>query len=233
MIFEQLYESQSGTYTYLLADEKTREAVLIDPVLDDFQRYVVLLEERDLKLKYTFETHVHADHITAAAKLRERFGSCSVLHEDAGVACADKLVRDGDQLHVGDLAFTVLHTPGHTDSDVSYLMGNKVFTGDTLLIGGCGRTDFQQGDAGKMYDSITYKLYTLPSDTVVYPGHDYHGRLSSTIESEKQNNQRINGDTGRQGFIQLMTNLDLPQPSQIDKALPANTLCGRDVVEEG
>lgn len=227
MLFRQLFDAETGTYTYLLADPQTREAVLIDPVLEQVDRDAALLEELGLKLVYTLETHVHADHITGADRLRERLGSRSVVHKNGGAECADVLVDDGDVLEVGSLRIEVRYTPGHTNGDVSYVVGDRVFTGDSLLIGGCGRTDFQQGDPGRLYDSIHNKLFTLPDDTLVYPGHDYQGRRVSTIAQEKETNARLGGGRSRDSFIELMNALALPYPRKIDVSLPANRECGR------
>ncbi|BBL71201.1 MBL fold metallo-hydrolase [Methylogaea oryzae] len=226
MIFRQLFEADTSTYTYLIACERTREAALIDPVLSEMDQYLAVLKELDLKLAYTLETHVHADHITASGKLREVLGSRSVVHRDGGAQCADILVDDGDTLSVGDLQIEVRHTPGHTNGCVSYVMADRVFTGDALLIGGCGRTDFQQGDPGKLYDNIHGKLFSLPPETLVYPGHDYQGNTVSTIGREMAENPRLGGGKQRDEFIQLMTNLNMAYPRHIDRALPANQACG-------
>lgn len=228
MIFRQLFEPDTSTYTYLLGCERTRRAVLIDPVAGEVDSYIALLGHLDLKLVYTLETHVHADHITGSGLLRERLGSKSVVHRDAGAKCADLLVTDGVLLQVGDLEFLVRHTPGHTDGCVSYVMADRVFTGDALFIGGCGRTDFQQGDAGRLYDSIHQKLFCLPPDTLVYPGHDYTGNTVSTVRQERDKNPRLGGGRSREEFIEIMNALDLPYPKYIDQALPANQACGRE-----
>lgn len=227
MIFRQIFEPDTATFTYLLGCAKTRRAVLIDPVAEDTDRYVALLRDLGLTLFLTFETHVHADHITGAGQLRERLGSKSVVHRDAGALCADLLVTDGVPLQVGDLEFVVRHTPGHTSGCVSYVMADRVFTGDTLFIGGCGRTDFQQGDAGKLYDSVHQKLFVLPPDTLVYPGHDYAGNTVSTIRQEVTRNPRLGGGKTRDEFIAIMAALELPYPRYIETALPANQACGR------
>lgn len=227
MIFRQLFEPDTCTYTYLLGCERTRRAVLIDPVASEADAYTQLLKDQGLRLVYTLETHVHADHITAAGILRETLGSKSVVHRDAGAMCADLLVTDGVPLQVGDLEFRVLHTPGHTNGCLSFAMADRVFTGDALFIGGCGRTDFQQGDAGRLYDSIHRKLFTLPPDTLVYPGHDYAGNAVSTIGQELRKNPRLGGGKTREQFIEIMQGLDLPYPKYIDAALPANQACGR------
>ncbi|OFD26319.1 Zn-dependent hydrolase, partial [Acinetobacter baumannii] len=177
-------------------------------------------------LIYTLDTHVHADHITAADLLRERFHCKSVLHRNSEVSCGDILITDGCMLKVGNLSIEARYTPGHTNACTSYLVGNMIFTGDALLIDGCGRTDFQQGNAGTLYDSIHKQLFSLPDETIVYPGHDYKGRLSSTIGYERLNNSRLGQNRSREDFIELMNNLNLPYPKQIDKALPANQACG-------
>jgi glyoxylase-like metal-dependent hydrolase (beta-lactamase superfamily II) len=188
--------------------------------------YVELLQNLNLKLIYTLETHVHADHITGAALLRETLGSKSVVHRDGGAQCADLLVSDGVLLQVGDLEIEVRHTPGHTEGCVSYVMADRVFTGDALLIDGCGRTDFQQGDAGRLYDSITGKLFSLPPDTLVYPGHDYQGNTVSSIKQEIAKNARLGHGRSRDEFIALMQELKLDYPKHIARALPANQSCG-------
>lgn len=227
MIFRQLFEPDTCTYTYLLGCERSRRAVLIDPVADEVGAYMALLGQLNLTLLYTMETHVHADHITGSGLLRENLGSKSVVHRDAGAMCADLLVTDGVLLQVGDLEFMVRHTPGHTAGCLSFAMADRVFTGDALFIGGCGRTDFQQGDPGRLYDSIHRKLFTLPPDTLVYPGHDYSGNTVSTIRREMDKNPRLGGGKTREEFIAIMSGLDLPYPKYIDQALPANRACGR------
>jgi sulfur dioxygenase len=226
MIFKQLFDTDTFTYTYLLGCERTRKAVLIDGVASEVESYLALLREYNLTLIYTLESHVHADHITAAGTLREQIGSKSVVHRDGGAACADLMVTDGVVLQVGDIEIKVLHTPGHTSGCVSFLMADRVFTGDCLLINGCGRTDFQQGDSATMYRSITQKLFTLPGDTLVYPGHDYHGLTVSTIKQEMALNARLGNHKTEAEFIEIMANLNLPYPKYIEQALPANQACG-------
>ncbi|MFW1772537.1 Zn-dependent hydrolase [Acinetobacter genomosp. 33YU] len=226
MFFKQFFEQESSTYTYMLGCEETREAVLIDPVASDIEIYAKELEKHQFTLIYTLDTHVHADHITAANLLRERFHCKSVLHRNSDVSCGDILITDGCTLKLGKLSIEARYTPGHTNACTSYLVENMVFTGDALLIDGCGRTDFQQGNAGTLYDSIHKQLFSLPDDTIVYPGHDYKGRLSSTIGNERLNNSRLGQNRSREDFIKLMNNLNLPYPKQIDKALPANQACG-------
>ncbi|MBS1212774.1 MAG: metallo-beta-lactamase [Proteobacteria bacterium] len=227
MIFKQLFEPDTFTYTYLIGCSRSRKAMLIDPVAQEIDHYMSLLDSLRLQLCYTLETHVHADHITGSGLLREKLGSKSIVHRDAGALCADLLVTDGVTLQVGDLEFEVLHTPGHTNGCVSYVMADRVFTGDALLINGCGRTDFQQGNAGQLYDSIQQKLFTLPPDTLVYPGHDYHGNTVSTIKQEMAKNARLGGRRSRDEFIAIMNDLQLAYPKYIDQALPANQACGR------
>lgn len=227
MLFRQLFEPDTCTYSYLIGCEQTRKAVLIDPVAIEVDSYVALLDELELTLIYTMETHVHADHITGAGLLRDRLGSKGVVHRDAGAMCADLLVTDGVSLQVGGIEIRVLHTPGHTSGCVSYVIGDRVFSGDALFINGCGRTDFQQGDAGMLYDNITQKLFTLPPDTLVYPGHDYNGKTVSTIKQEIATNARLGGGKTRDEFIEIMVNLNLPYPKYIDEALPANQACGK------
>ncbi len=227
MIFRQLFEPDTCTYSYLIGCEFTQKAVLIDPVASEVDSYVALLNELGLTLIYTMETHVHADHITGAGLLRDRLGSKGIVHRDAGAMCADLLVTDGVPLQVGEIEILVLHTPGHTSGCVSYVVGDRVFSGDALFINGCGRTDFQQGDAGMLYDSITQKLFTLPPDTLLYPGHDYNGKTVSTIKQEIATNTRLGGGKTRNEFIEIMANLNLPYPKYIDEALPANQACGK------
>ena len=227
MIFRQFFEPDTCTYSYLLGCERTHKAVLIDPVSSEVEDYIRQLEQLGLSLCYTFETHVHADHITASGQLRQRLGSKSVVHRDGGAPCADVQVVDGVSLQVGDLEFEVRHTPGHTQGCVSYVMADRVFTGDALLINGCGRTDFQQGDAGRRYDSIHGRLFTLPPDTLVYPGHDYNGNTVSTIKQEMAKNPRLGEGKSREEFIAIMENLKLDYPRYIEQALPANQGCGQ------
>lgn len=234
MIFRQLFEPVTSTYTYLIACERTRQAALVDPVLEEVDTYQALLKDLDLTLAYTLDTHVHADHVTAAAVLRDRLGSKSVVHKKGGADCADVLVDDGDVVNVGDIPIEVLYTPGHTQGDVSYRFADRVLSGDALFIGGCGRTDFQQGNPGTLYDSVTQKLFTLPPDTLVFPGHDYNGNTVSTIRQEIAKNPRLGGGRTREEFIAIMKNLSLAYPRFIDKALPANRQCGRvDAIPQG
>lgn len=231
MFFEQLSDPQSSTWTYLLGDPDSREALLIDPVLEEVDTYLELLEKLQLNLAYTLETHVHADHVTAGGELRERLGSRSIAGHRAQVACANIQVRDHDTIRIGGIGLEVLETPGHTDGCVSYVMLDRsmVFTGDALLIGGCGRTDFQNGDAKTLFSSVRTKLFSLPNSTTVYPGHDYNGRRLSTIGREKSTNPRLKLDVDEAKFVDIMLNLNLPMPARMDIALPANNRCGRPV----
>ncbi len=224
MIFRQLFDLESSTYTYLLAGDGSAEAVLIDPVLEQVDRDLQFVSELGLKLTNVFDTHVHADHVTAAGELRERTG-CAVAGSTAGASCANVHVRHGDELRVGTLAFRVLGTPGHTDDSVSYLLADRVFTGDALLVRGNGRTDFQNGDPGQLFDSITQVLFALPDQTLVFPAHDYKGRTVTSIWEEKRHNPRLT-PPDREAFIQTMRNLKLPKPKMIDVAVPANRACG-------
>jgi glyoxylase-like metal-dependent hydrolase (beta-lactamase superfamily II) len=223
----QLFDSETSTYTYLVWDGLTREAVLIDSVKGQVERDLRLIRELDLNLKYLLETHIHADHITGAAQLREATSAKAVIHENANNDCADLLVKDGDTLSLGKHLISILHTPGHTNTDISYLINGAVFTGDALLIRGCGRTDFQSGDAAQLYDSITQKLFTLPGDTIVYPGHDYKGQLSSTIKEEKDYNPRLGGNRNKDAFIHVMNTLDLDPPKKMAESVPGNLRCGQ------
>lgn len=224
MILRQLFERESSTYTYLVADEASGEAALIDPVLETVERDLELLRELGLTLRTVFETHVHADHVTAAGELRRRTGATTVGPEK-GADCVDRTVRDGDVVSVGTLRVHVLETPGHTEESLSYRVDGELFTGDTLLIRGCGRTDFQNGDARALYRSVTRKLFTLPDDTRVWPGHDYKGRTMSTIGEEKRVNPRLGGTTEDE-FVAIMGGLNLSYPKKIDVAVPANRRCG-------
>lgn len=230
MLFRQLFEPQTSTYSYLLADDETREAVLIDPVRETIDRDVKLLEELGLALRFVLETHVHADHITSAGPLRERFGAETVVSKAGGAPCADRPVVDGDVIGFGRHRIEVRATPGHTDGCVTYVLRDgattRAFTGDALLIRGCGRTDFQQGDARKLYRSVHNQVFTLPDDTLVYPAHDYQGRTVSTVAEEKRLNPRLGVDVDEDTCVAIMANLKLAAPKQIEQAVPANLKCG-------
>lgn len=233
MLFRQLFDSESSTYTYLLADPKTREAVLIDPVREQHERDWAILCELKLKLVHTLETHVHADHVTGSGLMRERAGSTSVMSVHAGAGCADRLVTTGESVEFGACSLEVRLTPGHTNGCVSFVdhSGGRVFTGDALLIRGCGRTDFQQGDARTLYDSVHEQLFSLPGATALYPGHDYKGRTSSTIGEEKEHNPRLGHRKTAIEFIDIMAALQLAPPRKLDIAVPANLGCGVAPVE--
>ncbi len=227
MIFRQMFDAESSTYTYLLGDEKSGEAALIDSVQEQAERDAKVLKELGLTLKYLLETHVHADHITGVTRLKTQFTEAkSVVSAQGGAPCADHLAQDGDLFRLGELEIRVLATPGHTNGCISYQVGERVFTGDALLIRGCGRTDFQEGSASQLYDSVTQKLFTLPDQTQVYPGHNYIGLTSSTIGEEKQHNPRLGGGKSKADFVALMDNLKLAQPAKIMEAVPANLKCG-------
>ena len=228
MLFRQLFDPETSTYTYLLADEQAREAVLIDPVLEQVERDLQVLHELDLTLRWAVDTHVHADHVTGLGTLRQRTGCKTVLSERAGTGCADVLVKQGDRVPFGRYALDVRETPGHTNGCVTYVTDDRAmaFTGDALLIRGCGRTDFQQGDARTLYRSVHEQVFSLPDATRVYPGHDYKGRTVSTVAEEKRWNPRLNVERTVEDFVETMTKLQLAYPKKIDIALPANLHCG-------
>jgi glyoxylase-like metal-dependent hydrolase (beta-lactamase superfamily II) len=231
MIFRQLFEAESSTYTYFIADLQSRHALFIDPVATEIETYLALLKTHGCKLTYSLETHVHADHITGSGLLRQRTGAKTGVGSQCGAQCADLQLEDGAVLQLGKQRIHVIATPGHTPGSLSYLWNGRLFSGDTLLINGCGRTDFQGGDAGTLYDSITQRLFTLPGETLVYPGHDYHGRMVSCIAQERDINPRLAGKT-RAEFIRILANLNLPQPRLIDIAVPSNRMCGIPDEEE-
>ena len=227
VLFRQLFDRESFTYTYLIADPSTGDAALIDPVREQVERDLKLLGELGLRLGHVLETHVHADHVTSAGLLRERTGAKTASAQN-GAPCADLQLTHGDVLRIGSIAITAQATPGHTDDSLSFLVDGMVFTGDALLIRGNGRTDFQNGDPGQLYDSLTRVLFALPDETRVYPAHDYHGMTSSTIGEEKRHHPRLAGRS-RDEFISIMKNLDLPPPKRLAEAVPANRDCGREV----
>jgi glyoxylase-like metal-dependent hydrolase (beta-lactamase superfamily II)/rhodanese-related sulfurtransferase len=224
MLLRQLFDRETSTYSYLLADDTSHEALLIDPVLEQVERDMRIVRELGLKLRYVLETHVHADHVTASGALREKMGATTVASL-RGAACANMHIAHGDTLTLGTLVVHVLGTPGHTDDSLSFHVGNHVFTGDALLVRGTGRTDFQNGDPGTLYDSITQVLFALPPETIVWPAHDYQGHSSTTIGEERRVNPRVAGKT-RDEFIAIMNNLQLPRPAQLDRAVPLNRSCG-------
>jgi glyoxylase-like metal-dependent hydrolase (beta-lactamase superfamily II)/rhodanese-related sulfurtransferase len=229
LVFRQLQDPTSSTYTYLLADPASREAILIDPVFEQATRDTALLRELDLRLVCTIDTHVHADHITAAWQLRETHGSRIAIAAAAGATGADIRLNAGDRVPFGSRALEARATPGHTDGCMSFVLDDQsmVFTGDALLIRGAGRTDFQQGNAHTLYQSVRRELFTLPDDCIVYPAHDYKGLTSSSIGEERRHNPRLGGERSEGDFAGIMQNLGLAHPKQIEQAVPANLVCGR------
>jgi sulfur dioxygenase len=229
MQIRQLFDPESSTFSYLMWDTDTLEAALIDPVQAQVDRDIQLVRELGLTLKYTLETHVHADHVTGSGLLRQALNSIVMVHENSQTKCADVQIKGGDFIPLGARRINVVDTPGHTDSDISYLIPGAVFTGDSLLIRGCGRTDFQSGDAARLYHSVRQQLFTLPGDTIVYPGHDYQGRCCSTIAEEMVHNPRLGNDKSLEEFVEIMNNLKLAPPKYIHEALPSNLRCGIQV----
>lgn len=221
----QLFDPESSTFTYVLFDVDTREALIIDPVDEQIERDLAALREYGLKLVWAVETHAHADHITSAGKLAELAGARTAAPAGCGIGTASVQLQHGDTLRFGGETLRALHTPGHTAGSMSYVWRGHVFTGDTLLINGCGRTDFQSGSASDLYRSLTEVLFTLPDDTIVWPGHDYQGRSHSTIGQEKASNARVAGKSEAE-FVALMDSLQLPRPRRIDEAVPANLRSG-------
>src|SRR5499426_3077928 len=221
MIFRQLFDSVSSTYSYLLASRQGGEALIIDPVLEKVDRYLQLVRELDLKLVKAIDTHVHADHITGLGALRDQTKCITVMGERSGVDVVSMRVSEGDRIEIDDLALEVLYTPGHTDDSYSFRLADRVFTGDTLLIRGTGRTDFQNGDSRAQYDSIFNKLLRLPEQTLVFPAHDYKGETVSTIGEGKAFNPRLQVKSVDQ-YVDLMSKLNLPNPKMMDVAVPAN-----------
>ena len=230
MIFRQLFDAESSTYTYVLASGRGREALIIDPVKEQVGQYLQLVADLDLKLVRAIDTHTHADHITALGTLRDRTGCITVMGEFTRAECVSQNIREGDTLDVDGIRLQAVYTPGHTDESFSFVLDPArpmaVFTGDVLLIRGSGRTDFQGGDARKSWDSIVGKLFTLPDDTLVYPAHDYKGWMASSIGEEKRCNPRIAGKT-RDEYVEIMNALNLPSPKMMDIAVPANLACGK------
>src|SRR5271156_7256184 len=225
MIFRQLFDSVSGTYSYLLASRDGGEALILDPVLEKADRYCQLLRELDLKLVKAVDTHLHADHVTGLGELRDRTQCVTIMGEQSKADVVAMRVSDGDKVTIEGLSLDVMYTPGHTDDSYSFLLDDRVFTGDTLLIRGTGRTDFQNGDARAQYDSIFNKLLRLPDETLVYPAHDYKGDTVSTIGEEKFFNPRLKVRSVDE-YVDLMNNLKLPNPKMMDVAVPANMRVG-------
>ena len=221
MIFKQLFDEKSSTYTYLIASNKGREALIIDPVLENINTYVNLLKELDLKLVKVIDTHIHADHITALNELNKRTNCTRIMGEKSKSEVIDLKVKENDKIDIDKISLKAIYTPGHTDCSYSFLMKDRVFTGDTLLINGTGRTDFQNGDPFQSYDSIFNKILKLPNNTIVYPAHDYNGKKSSTIQNEKENNPRLQVSSANE-YANIMNNLNLANPKMMDIAVPAN-----------
>jgi len=228
MIFRQLFDPQSSTYTYLLADAATREAILIDPVFEHALRDAALVQELGLKLLFTIETHVHADHVTGASRLKRRLGSKIALSKDSGAEGGDRYLADHDRVQFGRRALEAHATPGHTNGCMSYVLDDHsmVFTGDALLIRGCGRTDFQQGSARQLFRSVRERLFSLPDHCLLYPGHDYRGLTASSVGEEKLHNPRLAESIGEGDFIGYMSHLGLAHPKLMQVAVPANLRCG-------
>ncbi|WP_319557670.1 MBL fold metallo-hydrolase [Thiomicrorhabdus sp.] len=226
MKIRQLFDYDTWTYTYLVWDEETKEAAVIDSVIEQVDRDMQHIEELGLKVKYLLETHIHADHITGAGPLRKRTGAEIVVHKNSGSACADVLATEGDKFTLGNQEISVLHTPGHTNNDITYLIDGAAFTGDTLLVRDCGRTDFQLGSNEEMYNSLTEKLFKLPPETMVFPAHDYKGFTQSTIGEEQEYNVRAGSGKSFEDFSTIMDNLNLPNPKRLDISVPGNLKCG-------
>lgn len=235
MIFRQLFEPESSTYTYLIGCEATGRCMLLDPVLETIDRDLLIINELELSLALTLETHIHADHVSSASVLRKMTG-CKVAYPAMeGLACADIGIAEGEPVILGNLSLQPIFTPGHTDTHHSYFIEEagqaRIFTGDALLIDGCGRTDFQGGDAETLYHSIRTKIFPLPDDTLVYPAHDYQHRRVSTVVQERERNPRLGEGRSLEEFVRIMAGLDLPYPTKIDLAVPANRLCGETAAE--
>ena len=229
MIFRPLLDSETSTLTYLLGDEETRAAVLIDSVFEQHLRDLALIRELDLDLRFTLETHVHADHVTGAWLMKRAVGSRIGIAKVAGAEGADLELEHGDTVRFGELSFEVRATPGHTDGCLTYVLGDHTcaFTGDALLVRGAGRTDFQQGSPRQLYHSVHDQIYSLPPECRLYPGHDYSGRLVTTVAEERAHNPRLGDGVREEDFVGYMNNLGLPHPKRMDLAVPANLVCGR------
>jgi len=229
MLFRQFFDGASSTYTYLIASARGREAVLIDPVKEQVAQYLTAIDQLGLRLVKAIDTHTHADHITGLGDLRERTGCLSIMGEYTQADCVSYRVTDGEILDTDGIRLQALYTPGHTSESFSFVLAPDapvaVFSGDVLMIRGTGRTDFQNGDPGKSWDSITQTLFSLPDDTTLYPAHDYKGWTASSIGEERRFNPRLAGKT-REQYIEIMNNLNLPDPKMMDVAIPANLACG-------
>lgn len=226
MIFRQLFEPISSTYTYLIGCEDTGKAILVDPVINSIERDLKEISRMGLTLDYTVDTHIHADHITSALEMKQKVGSKIATPAMEGLDCTDLGLEEGKPLQVGSINLDPLHTPGHTDGHFAYVFQDRIFTGDALLIEGCGRTDFQNGDTDTLYKSVTEKLFSLPDDYLVYPAHDYKQRRVSTIAQEKDRNGRLGKKKTLEEFREIMSNLNLSYPKFIDYAVPGNQKCG-------
>ena len=230
MIFRQLFEPVSSTYTYLVGCEQTGEAMLIDPVLETVERDLGVIRDLGLRLECTLETHIHADHVTGAGRLRSLAGSKAGFPEASGAELVDFTITEGTPVGIGELQLRPLYTPGHTDDHHVYLLeaagSSRIFTGDALLIEGCGRTDFQNGDAATLYRSVHEKIFALGDETLVYPAHDYNQRQVSSVGQEKARNPRLGSGKSVDEFVAIMAALNLPRPKKIDIAVPANRECG-------
>ena len=221
MIFEQLFDIKSSTYTYIISSGKGREALIIDPVIEHTNEYLKILEKLNLKLVKVIDTHIHADHISGLNELSKRTKCVKIMGEQSKSEVIDIRVNEDDKIKIDQVELKTIYTPGHTDCSYSFLMNDRVFTGDTLLINGTGRTDFQSGSAKIQYDSLFNKLLKLPEKTMVYPAHDYNGEKFSTIENEKNNNPRLQVNSVDQ-YVEIMNNLNLDNPKMMDVAVPAN-----------
>ena len=221
MIFEQLFDTKSSAYTYIVASGKGREALIIDPVIDNTEEYIKVLENLELKLVKVIDTHIHADHITGLNELNKRTNCTRVMGEKSKSEVIDLKIKDNENIKVENIELKAIYTPGHTDCSYSYLMNDRVFTGDTLLINGTGRTDFQSGSPYDAYDSLFNKLLTLPENTLVFPSHDYNGKKNSTILNEKNSNPRLQVSS-KEEYAEIMNSLKLPNPKMLDIAVPAN-----------
>ena len=225
MIFKQLFDAKSSTYTYLIASAKGREAIIIDPVLENVDEYISHLRELDLKLVKVIDTHIHADHITGASKLKSNTNCTTIMGENSPAETVDIKLKDDGIIEIDQLKIRAMFTPGHTSDSYSFLMGNYLFSGDTLLINGTGRTDFQNGSSKDAYHSLFHKLLKLPDETILYPGHDYNGKKSSTIGKEKEHNPRLQVENVGQ-YIEIMSNLNLSKPKMIDHNISRNLKLG-------
>jgi len=226
--FKQLYDSESSTYTYILYDSNSLEGVVIDPVLEQFNRDVTLIKQLNLKILFVLETHIHADHITSSSKLRQELGSKVAVSKAANAECADINFDDGHEFIFGGFKINAIATPGHTDTCTTFNCENMLFTGDVLLIRGCGRTDFQQGSSEKLFNSVREKIFSFADETIIYPGHDYKGFTSSSVGEEKLFNARLSLDKTKEEFVEIMENLKLDHPKKIKEAVPANLKCGKE-----